>query len=184
MVSEKEADGIFNEYENEPDDWKEEPPAQIMKNQNEVYNILMRPATHMSTTIIKGIDPNTNRERTGYGYSGFDEANNSDLTTSFLTDDVNMATSYVNYANLLLTDLRSIKELYGINVKPTYQRVLHQRSMYLSLAKSVGGRLMTALTTQRSEQTMSRKIQDQNRKKDKGWFNIGSPSKNEEASYE
>lgn len=184
MVSEKEADNIFNEYENEPDDWKEEPPAQIMKNQNEVFNILMRPATHMSTTIIKGLDPNTGRERTGYGYSGFDEANNSDLTTSYLSDDVYMATSYVNYANVLLTDLKSIKELYGINVKPTYQRVLHQRSMYLSLAKSVGGRLMNALTTQRSEQTMSRKIQEQNKQNKGSWFNINKKSDNEEASYE
>jgi hypothetical protein len=53
MVTEKEANKIFNEYENEEEDWKEEPPAQAMKNQNEVYNILLRPSTHVSTTIIK-----------------------------------------------------------------------------------------------------------------------------------
>jgi hypothetical protein len=107
------------------------------------------------------------------------------LTTSFLQDDVSLSTNFVNFANVLLTDLKSVQELYGINVKPTYQRILHQRSMYLSLAKSVSGRLMTALTTQRSEQTMSRKIQAQNQKKDNSWFNLGSKSKGEnEASYE
>lgn len=186
MVSESEADNIFDEYKNEPEDWREEPPAQIMKNQNEVYNILMRPATHMSTHIIKGIDPSTNKERTGYGFTGFDEANNSDLTTSFLIDDVDMATSYINYCNVLLTDLKSIKEIYGINVKPTYQRVLYQRSMYLSLAKSVKGRLLHALTTQRSEQTMSRKLDDRGAKKNnKSWFSLGGSDKSDnDATYE
>lgn len=183
------AEKTFNQYDNEPGDWSENQPRPIMKKSTEVYNDLINPHTKNSIRLIKGIDPDTGYRKTGYGYSGFDEANNADLTTSNLQDDINMGTDFINRCNMFLADLEQIQVLYGIDMTPTFRLILQMRSMYASTTKSIKATLMKALTTERSESTVQRKtFPNQPEQKKGGLFGLGGSKKSEPAqepmSYE
>lgn len=179
---EENAEKTFNEYENEQGDWSETQPRPTMKKSTEVYNDLIKPHTNNSIRVMKGFDEQTGKKRTGYGFSGFDEANNADLTTSNLQDDINMGTDFINRCNMFLADLEQIQVLYGINMTPTYRLVLHMRSMYASTTKSIKGTLLKALTTERSESTVQRRdFPQQQEKKKGGLFGMGGSKKSEGA---
>lgn len=178
--TDKEVEDAFDTYENEPGDWRDTQPRTELKRNTDVYNEMIKPATHNSFRLIKGVDPETGQIRTGYGYSGFDEMITQDLTTSNLIDDMKMGTHFVNLCNLELTDLQTIQELYGIDVTPTFRLVLQMRSSYTSTAKSVKGFLVNTLTTDRSESTVSRKFAPAQGKKKKSLFNLGGSKNTEE----
>lgn len=167
------ADKVFNSYNNEESDWNPSQPQKVMEKSTEVYNDLIRPASKVSFQMFKGIDPDSGERKTGFGYSGFEEANNADLTTSNLKDDMNMGTSFVNSCNYALMDLAAIKEIYDIEVRPLYRLILYFRSMYTSTAKSVDATLLKALTTERSEQTVQRReTPNQTKQKKSGLFSF------------
>jgi len=186
-VKDTDVNEAFDTYENEQGDWRDAQPRTELKKNTDVLNELIRPATRNSYRLIKGIDPETGQLRTGYGYSGFDEMISQDLTTSNLIDDMRMGTHFVNMCNIELTDLQAIQELYGIDVIPTFRLILQLRSSYTSTAKSVKGKLMEALTTERSESTVSRRLSPTNSKKKKSFFNLGGKDEggsNEPMAYE
>src|SRR6056297_2757847 len=124
-LMDSESDKVFSEYENEESDWSDSIPQKSMKKSHEMYGDLIRPSTVLSYKLIKGRDPETKQIRTGFGFSGFEEANTSDLTTSNLLDDLQMGTEFVNMCNIILSDLEEIQILYDIDVKPTYRNVLN-----------------------------------------------------------
>lgn len=141
---------IFNAYENTPSDWKDSAYRPRIKSEEEMYTDFLKPSTQTSLRLMKGLDEN-NREKTGYGYSGFDETNTSDLTTANLRDDIEVGAKYINHCNILLSDLETLFVVHGIDTRPSHRLILNQRAQYTSLSKSINGKLLEALTVQRIE---------------------------------
>lgn len=141
---------IFNAYENTPSDWKDSPYRPRIKSEEELYTDFLKPSTQTSLRLMKGVDED-NKIKTGYGYSGFDETNTSDLTTANLRDDLEVGARYINHCNILLSDLETLFVVHGIDTRPSHRLILNQRAQYTSLSKSINGKLLEALTVQRIE---------------------------------
>jgi|GEM_PF-2007264 len=136
---------IFNAYDNTPSDWQDRAYRPRVKSEEEMYTDFLRPSTQTSLRLMKGVDE-SNREKTGYGYSGFDETNTSDLTTANLKDDIRVGAKYINHCNMLLSDLETLFVVHGIDTRPSHRLILNQRAQYTSLSKGINGKLLEALT--------------------------------------
>lgn len=145
---------MFNDYQNEIDDFKKYQPYKYIKSEYDVYTDFVRPTTKSGQQITKSIDPSDGQLKTGFGFSGFDETINSDLTTSILTRPEEMA--YVHLADCLLAELEQLQVIHRVNVRPSHRLLLHKRAQFMSILKSKNGALLNLLTTQKSESVIKR----------------------------
>jgi len=151
QIDQATSDSAFNEYPNEPNDWKESTPMHKIKSEDEIYTPFLIPSTKTKFRIMKGFDETTKEIKTGIGFSGFSETNTSELTTGAYKDDINVGARYINYTNILLSDLEAFQTLYNIDVSPVHRSILNQREMFGSLTKGINFLLGKALTTSKAE---------------------------------
>lgn len=154
-------DKIFNDYQNEIDDFKKYQPYKYIKNEYDVYTDFVRPTTKSGQQVTKSIDPSDGNLKTGFGFSGFDETINSDLTTSIISSSEELA--YIHLADCLLAELEQFQVIHRVNVKPSHRLLLHKRAMFMSILKSKKGRLLEILTTQKSESVVRRQDIQENK---------------------